>query len=304
MACTSCSSASTSTRLNGLVKPNMMVMDAASAGTTRPRRRFSYELNIRPGLDFTGFTLSDSAIATLEKSLSDETCERQIVMVSLDAASYATFSEQREELSVERSLSLAYLTRRINEITENPFLSRSLATLLIQQLTAQLGADRVGEHFSFLTAELVNLLNAERLQQEETVFERLVADNQLILAVSDDPAHGYCLPAQDVITVDRVPNFYRYYLYDDVDSSSMNSLERSVGEILDKQQTILWWFRNKVSRGWYAIQGWRRHKIRPDFVAARKGQMVNWNWFTSWKVRANNSLAMPIQPTKRRLWTK
>ena len=145
-----------------------------------------------------------------------------------------------------------------------------LAIRLVQQLNSHIGIDRVSEHFSFLTAELIHLLNVERLRQEERIFDDLVAANQLVLAVSDHPTEGYFLPAQDVITVDRVPNFYKYYLYEDVDSSSMNSLEKSVGEILDRQQTILWWFRNKVSRGWYAIQGWRRNKIRPDFVAARK----------------------------------
>jgi type III restriction enzyme len=50
----------------------------------------------------------------------------------------------------------------------------------------------------------------------------------------------------------------------------MNSLEKKVGDVLDKQEKILWWFRNKVSRQWYSIQGWREYKLHPDFVAARK----------------------------------
>ena len=50
----------------------------------------------------------------------------------------------------------------------------------------------------------------------------------------------------------------------------MNNLEKKVGQILDNQEKILWWFRNKASKSWYAIQGWKEHKIRPDFVAAKK----------------------------------
>jgi len=50
----------------------------------------------------------------------------------------------------------------------------------------------------------------------------------------------------------------------------MNTLERKVGDLLDKQEKILWWFRNKVNRKWYSIQGWQQNKIRPDFVAAKK----------------------------------
>ena len=45
-----------------------------------------------------------------------------------------------------------------------------------------------------------------------------------------------------------------------------------MGQTLDNQAKILWWFRNKASKGkgWYSIQGWKEHKIRPDFVAAKK----------------------------------
>jgi type III restriction enzyme len=50
----------------------------------------------------------------------------------------------------------------------------------------------------------------------------------------------------------------------------MNTLERKVGDTLDKQEKILWWFRNKVGKSWYSIQGWQQYRIRPDFIAAKK----------------------------------
>jgi len=52
----------------------------------------------------------------------------------------------------------------------------------------------------------------------------------------------------------------------------MNTLERKVGDLIDKQEKILWWFRNKVNRKWYSIQGWQQNKIRPDFIAAKKSE--------------------------------
>lgn len=45
-----------------------------------------------------------------------------------------------------------------------------------------------------------------------------------------------------------------------------------MGDILDKQEKILWWFRNRVSQNWYSIQGWQEYKLRPDFVAAKKNE--------------------------------
>jgi type III restriction enzyme len=55
-----------------------------------------------------------------------------------------------------------------------------------------------------------------------------------------------------------------------VEISAMNNLETTVGDLLDKQNKILWWFRNRVNRQSYAFQGWREGKIYPDFVAAKK----------------------------------
>ncbi len=93
-----------------------------------------------------------------------------------------------------------------------------------------------------------------------------------MLAVSDDKEMGCQIPQTDTIAVDRTPNYFKYYLFEDVDLTSMNSLEQKVGDILDKQEKILWWFRNKVLRNWYSIQGWHEYKLRPDFVAAKKNE--------------------------------
>jgi len=233
-------------------------------------RRFSYDLDIRPALNFADFALTTARLTEIANSLSEETLERQVVTVSLDAASHAVFISGDEAMANERATSLTYLTRRVNEVAGNPFLARILSNKLIGQLNMALSSDCVAQHFSYLVAELIRLLTSEQRRQEEAIFDRLVAQNQLILAISDHPTQGFCIPFQDTITPDRVPASYKYYLYDDVDATSMNTLERKVSDILDRQNTILWWFRNKVSRGWYAIQGWRRNKIRPDFVAAKK----------------------------------
>jgi type III restriction enzyme len=234
------------------------------------RRRFSYDLDIRPALRFVDFALTAEQLDALAQSLSSETRDRQVFMVTLNEESHTDVRKQTQQTIEERHTSLPYLTRRLDEVIENTFLSRQVANQLLAQLQAHLGVDTLAQHFGFLTAELVKLLNEERVRQEEIAFTQKVEAGSLVLGVSDHEQTGYCLPQEDLISVDRVPHAYRYYLYDDVETTTMNPLERQVGEVLDRQETILWWFRNKVSRGWYAIQGWKRYKIRPDFVAAKK----------------------------------
>ena len=46
-----------------------------------------------------------------------------------------------------------------------------------------------------------------------------------------------------------------------------SGLERDVACYIDGQQAVRWWHRN-VARSQYGLQGWKRHKIYPDFVFA------------------------------------
>ena len=80
------------------------------------------------------------------------------------------------------------------------------------------------------------------------------------------------MPESDIITITNthIPNQFPKNLYEDGDLVSLSGLEKEVIKILEKQETTLYWFRNKVAKNWYAIQGWRENKIRPDFVVAKK----------------------------------
>jgi type III restriction enzyme len=173
-------------------------------------------------------------------------------------------------VGADEQISIDYLTRRYTEVIENPFFARKTAIRHLASIRAELGDAKLQEHFSYIASMLHGFIQQEKARQEEAIFLRSLNDKKLVLAVSDDKEVGYQIPQTDTITIDRMPNIFRYYLFDDVELSAMNSLEQHIGQLLDKQEQILWWFRNKASKGWYAIQGWQEYKIRPDFVAAKK----------------------------------
>src|SRR5690606_30959756 len=102
------------------------------------------------------------------------------------------------------------------------------------------------------------------------IFLNHLKNDNLELAVSDDKSIGYKIQTTDSITTTSIPNTYTKNLYSDVEVTTMNGLEKSVASILENQTKLLWWFRNRVGKNWYAIQGWHEHKIRPDFIAAKK----------------------------------
>lgn len=234
------------------------------------KRKFSYDLDIKPYFDFEKFVLTDEMISKIQSALSDETLERKVFSVTIDDKSRTKITDEFQQVENISALSMSYITRRFTEIIENPFQARALALKYLQHLESKIGKEKLIAHFGFIVSEIVKELNMERINQEENIFQKHLADEKLVLAVSDNKKIGFSIPETDTINVNAVPHTYRYYLYDDVEIASMNELEKSVGSILDRQDKILWWFRNKVSKGWYAIQGWQKYKIRPDFIAAKK----------------------------------
>ncbi len=234
------------------------------------KRKFSYHTDIKPDLPFDSFQISDAQIIAVANSLSEETKERRTLAVTLDERSHTKFEDDVVHVDDITEVSLSYATRRFSDVIENPFLARKKVEEFISILENRCGRDKVKEHFGFIVAELVNYLHNYRLEREEAAFRNLMQTGKLVLAVSDDPDIGYSVPPTDSISVDRTPNPYSKYLYSDVELSSLNSLETKVANILDEQEKLVWWFRNKVSRGWYSIQGWRQNKVHPDFVAAKK----------------------------------
>jgi type III restriction enzyme len=69
-------------------------------------------------------------------------------------------------------------------------------------------------------------------------------------------------------------------LFDFVESEGLNQYEREVALVLDRDANVLWWYRNKVGPGNFDVQGFRRGRIYPDFVAQRivDGRELNTVW--------------------------
>lgn len=239
-------------------------------GNGKKKRLFSYGMDIKPRLDFSGFEPTADQIGKIAASLSEETKERKGFAITLNAAGKTAIHEEAAALNEEGAVNVDYLTRRYSEIIENPFLARMRALKHVERVQAVIGPDKLRQHFSFIASMLHGFLLGEKTRQEEDVFLLYLREKKLVLAVSDEQEIGYRIPTEDTITANQIPSTYKYYLFDDVELAAMNGLERRVGDILDKQTKILWWFRNKISKQWYAIQGWRQYKIRPDFVAAKK----------------------------------
>jgi type III restriction enzyme len=177
------------------------------------KRRFSYELDIKPFIDLTSYELGDEEMKRLKAALSDETKERGSITITLDEQSKVFAKQEIMEVNGVKEISLDYLTRRYTELMENPFRSRKAASLHIETVVSKIGKAKTSEHFGFIAAFLFNLLAAEKIKFEEKLFLHYLKQKKLVLAVSDDTAEpdsiGYKIPLEDSVTITRIPNPYK-----------------------------------------------------------------------------------------------
>jgi type III restriction enzyme len=234
------------------------------------KRKFSYDYDIKPYLDYHALVVDTAFIEEMKSALSAERNDRRAIIVGLTGESKVKYIGETIEINTINEVNIDYLTRRYTEIVENPFLAREIVNDHLAALKKHLEEKELSRNFGAIAAYLCRRLEKCKEHGENTLFQNYLESKRLVLAVSNDTDIGFRIPEKETITVGRFPNPYNYYLFDDVDITAMNSFEQTVGELLDKQEKIIWWFRNKVNRQWYSIQGWQENKIRPDFVAAKK----------------------------------
>ncbi len=122
--------------------------------------------------------------------------------------------------------------------------------------------------------QLKHVLWEQRDKLAGQVFSELLASKKLcffIQAITD-----YALPST-LRAKSGTPKLTRdnndplqLSLFDYVPEEEFNETEKAVAVLLDKQAELLWWYRNMVGVQAYKIQGWQKHAIYADFVAAQK----------------------------------
>lgn len=168
-----------------------------------------------------------------------------------------------------------FLARQINDIIPNPWIAYQLGNdalkILKEKYKDHENKNIIESNFVFIIEELKKILEKERNALAEEVFRKLIEMKRLIffLIKEDGP---FLLPrrikSNRQITRSDGSQIQRS-LFDYVPEESLNELEYNVAIYLDEQEKFLWWYRN-MSRQDYHIQGWKRNKIYPDFIAANK----------------------------------
>jgi type III restriction enzyme len=232
-------------------------------------RDIIFDTDILSKIDWTKINFSEIENLFLNNSQTNE----QEILLGLSKRDEELLMETgRKETSGQHEIDYCFLARQIGEIIPNPWHCYDIGKKATDLLLKKYGQETVAIHFIFIIEELKKILEKERNRLSEQIFRQMVVDKRLCFFLISGQG-GFVLPrrikvksAKSLVRKDNLP--IRKSLFDYVPDENVNDLEKSVAIYLDEQENLLWWYRN-MSRQDYHIQGWKRHKIYPDFIATR-----------------------------------
>jgi type III restriction enzyme len=230
-------------------------------------------VDILSEIDWTKIDISEIADRTLTNKQSKE----QELTLGLSKEEKEFLEETGDRIERKGTLEIdgAFLARQISEIVPNPWICYNLGDKAIELLSKKYDRETIASNFVFIIEELKKILEKQKNILSEKVFRSLVEKRKLCFFLICGKG-GFLLPHRipvksnkQLIRNDNTP--IQKSLFDYVPEENINELEKSVAIYLDEQEKLLWWYRN-MSRQDYHIQGWKKNKIYPDFVAANKSK--------------------------------
>lgn len=145
---------------------------------------------------------------------------------------------------------------------------------VLARLLARFDARAVGASSASLAEQLRTDVLAQREALAQATFERLVFEGRIAFSLRAD-REDYELPRELLQPTLGKPKLLRRdsddgemqksLLVPPLRTGDLNDYEVLMAGYLDEQPALRWWHRN-VARQQYGLQGWRRHKVYPDFV--------------------------------------
>ncbi|MFO1226433.1 DEAD/DEAH box helicase family protein [Roseateles sp.] len=239
----------------------------------KPRRELAYDSDVLDGLDWSAANVAGWVAGWAPNP---ETALAERFDVSLDILQRHGLKQGPRALDAgAATLDRGRLVRALLDLMPNAWLlwdwvNEWVAALRGRGLTE---AELAGSSAS-LIEHLRQALEARRDELAEGRFAALVAQGRIEFALRAD-AQDYELPQeaelalgsaapQALLNAAGLPAL-KSLLEPALVTGDLNGLEADCAGYLDAKAAVHWWHRN-VARTQYGLQGWKRHKVYPDFV--------------------------------------
>lgn len=212
---------------------------------------------------------------------------------------------QKHDVWVEKRLDIAFLSRPLLDVIPNPWQAARILLETIEALNKK-GYDEESVYNSrlYLLDSMKRHLKQKVHEYSENIFrDRLKTGNIVFRLVTNGNQHLNFEIAQELKVMARAnePKLFKAShdpvensLFEVVFEKDLNNLEKDFALYLADSEAVKWWHR-MVARQDYALQGWQRNKIYPDFIACMtenrllvmetKGLQLKGNDDTEYKTR-------------------
>lgn len=228
----------------------------------------NYEMDIAAQIPWDYVDLEP--VRSLTLSMSEEKDIEHIATLSEDIKKVI---EEKETIKLKEGgirVDPVFMTRQICDIVPNPWMAHEFAQATLIHLAEKYDHKMIANNFVFIIEELRKQLEREKDRLSENIFRQMLASGRMRFLVIGEkfdftfPKSIKVKPAAKTLNrKDGRP--LQLSLFEFIPEDEFNETEKAVAWYLEGQKRLFFWYRNR-SRHDYAIQGWRKHKIYPDFI--------------------------------------
>jgi len=233
-------------------------------------RLLSYERDIKRKIEWPKIDLKEFMNLHLSETELKDTHSR--ITQSTDIHEIVEQTDVKKVKNGSINLDPVFLARQLSDIIPNPWQAYEIGQSTIDGFLKKYPEKTVKNNFIFIIEELRKYLFTQEEYLAESVFHKLIHKGTLKFFIAGRDL-GYLLPtSQRFPKISRKLNrqsgeYLQKSLFEHVPEAELNLDEQRVAWYLDSQEKVLFWYRN-MARKDYAIQGWKRNKIYPDFIFA------------------------------------
>ena len=253
-------------------KLRLFVPTVTWAEPSEPRRALVYDSDVLAHLDWAALNV-DALAREWAPDAQGAWGEHLAIDLSIlnRSHSFADADIDRSDLKLDR----ARLVRALIDVAPNAWWVWGWVDAVLARLHGQGHDERVLAASSASLVERLRIdIEAERDRLAQAVFEGFVQQGRIEFRLrADGTDHELPMDAALAVTGALPHEFQRAdgravqksLLEPALHTPDINQFEAQFAGYLDEKSALRWWHRN-VAKTQYGLQGWKRHKVYPDFV--------------------------------------
>ena len=180
-----------------------------------------------------------------------------------------------EELDIDGKLELEFFVRRLLDVIPNPW----QAMRVVKSIISEYRKDGVSDEKLIINrlylSEVIRQAIKEKIDNAaKRIFLHKLKQGKISFYLETDMTLNFELERTFEVYVleNEIPLYGKHAqplqrsLFEPIFERDFNGLEKDFALYLDGRDVIDWWHRVAEKQGYY-LQGWRRHRMYPDFVA-------------------------------------